>query len=81
LTLKPEDQIEEQIRFNTEIIKFLAVTLIATLSGVLALVISRGSTAVENLFTAGGMIVAVICIGAIFRRYSETRKMIDDGSE
>jgi hypothetical protein len=42
---------------------------------------SRGSTAVENLFTAGGMLIAVACTLAMFKRYKETQKMIDDGNQ
>jgi hypothetical protein len=48
--LQEDDRTKEQIRFNTEVLKLIIVGIAAS-GGVLSLVVTRGSTVVENLLT------------------------------
>jgi hypothetical protein len=70
------DQQKEQIRFNTEVIKLLAILLLGAGSGVISLIIDGVDTGREVIFTAGGMIVNVVCIRTIYTRYHAIQKMI-----
>jgi hypothetical protein len=81
--LREDDRIKEQIRFNTEVLKLIIVGFLATSGGVLSLVVTRGSTAVENLFTAGGMIIVIViaCVIAMIRTYKRIQTLIDNGNE
>ena len=73
------DQQKEQIRFNTEMIKLLAVLLFGTGGGAITLMVDGVNSGRKVLFTAGGMIVAIFCLILIYGRYSVTQKMIRDG--
>jgi hypothetical protein len=70
------DQQKEQIRFNTEVIKLLALLLLGAGSGIISLIIDGVDTGREVIFTAGGMIVDVFCIRTIYTRYHAILKMI-----
>lgn len=79
LALKEEDQIKERIRYNTEIIKLFVVSLIATGGGVLALILGDIDTGREVVFTAGGIIIAVLCIVMIYQLNQVIKKLINNG--
>jgi hypothetical protein len=70
------DQQKEQIRFNTEVLKLLAILLLGAGSGVISLIIDGVDTGREVIFTAGGMIVDVICIRIMYARYHAIQKMM-----
>jgi hypothetical protein len=70
------DQQKEQIRFHTEVIKLLAILLVGAGGGVISLIIDGVDTGREVVFTAGGMILNVICIRIMYARYHAIQKMI-----
>jgi len=72
------DQQKEQIRFNTEMIKLLAVLLFGTGGGAITLIVDGVNSGRKVIFTAAGMIMAVICFIMIYIRYGITQKMIND---
>jgi len=77
--LRLSDQQKEQIRFNTEMIKLLVVLLFGTVGGVISFLLEGINTGKEAVFTVFGMIVAIACIIILYRRYSVTQKIINDG--
>lgn len=77
MALKEEDQIKERIRYQTELVKLFVVTFIATTSGVLALLSDRVDNGAEVVFTAGGLIIAIICVGMIYVKHRIIRDLIN----
>lgn len=70
------DKQKEQIRFNIEIMKLLAVLLLGAGGGSIALVIEGIHTGKDAFFIAAGMILSVVCIRGIYNLYHETLKLI-----
>ncbi len=67
---------KEKIRFNTEIIKLLALLVIATGGGTVSLLISGLQNATYGLIAVTGMLIFIICgILAIFV-YRQTEKLL-----
>jgi hypothetical protein len=73
------DQQKEQIRFNTEMIKLLAVMLVGTGGGSITLLVEGVNSGKKVIFTAAGMIMAIACFILIYIRYGVTQKIINDG--
>jgi small neutral amino acid transporter SnatA (MarC family) len=73
-----EDKVKEQIKFNTEIFKLLAVLFLADTGGLIGLILKGDQTAKENLFIAGGLILGAISIRLMYIRYKTTQKLIDN---
>jgi hypothetical protein len=60
--MSPEG-IKEEIKLNTEIIKFIMVVLLASVGGIITLYNISGPTAIQlNLITIGWIFVAVLLI-------------------
>ena len=81
MALKEEDQIKERIRYNTELIKLFVVFLIATGGGVLTLIIGEIDSGREVVLTAGGMIIAIICIVMIYQKHQLIKELINTKNE
>jgi hypothetical protein len=75
-----EDFAKEQIKFNTEMIKLLAVLLPGAGVGCISLIINGISKASGVIFTAWGILVVIVCIVLIYKRYVITQKIISDGN-
>jgi hypothetical protein len=73
------DQQKEQIRFNTEMIKLLAVLLFGTGGGSITLIVDGVNSGKKVIFTAVGIIMAITCFILIYMRYGVTQKIINDG--
>lgn len=79
LALSDEERVKEQIKFNTEILKLFAVALVATIGGIISLLLGKVDTGVEYVCLIGGMIFAPMFIGIINHLYSVTQKHIRNG--
>lgn len=79
MSLTEPDQVKEQVRFNTEILKLFVVGLIATIGGIVTLLLGKVDSGAEYVFLIGGMIIAPIFIGIIYNLYSIIRKHIRNG--
>ena len=70
------DKRKEKIRFNTEIIKILTLSVIATGGGTVSLIVSNLETAIDELMAVTGMILSMVFgILAIFV-YRQTKRLI-----
>jgi hypothetical protein len=54
------DEKKERIRFNLEVIKILMVVFLGSAGGVITLILEGLSSGKYVIFTAGGMILAVV---------------------
>lgn len=72
-----KDQIKEQIKFNTEIIKLIVLLMVATGGGALSLIIGGLTHARDVILAAAGMIVAITCLIITYKRYRITQQLID----
>jgi uncharacterized membrane protein YjjP (DUF1212 family) len=79
LPLADDEKVKEPIRYNTEFIKLFVVTLIATASGVLSLLLGDVKRGPEIVFTAGGIIIAVSCIVIIYKLNQIIKNLINNG--
>jgi hypothetical protein len=75
-----KDSAKEQVKFNTEMIKLLAVLLLGAGGGSISLIIEGIDKASEVIFTAWGILIVVICIVVIYKRYVITQRIINDGN-
>ena len=70
--------IQEKVKFNTEIIKVLVLTALATLSGEITLVYQwDGFTGKNFILSFFGLIVIFVMIWSIFDFYRSSRKLIE----
>jgi len=70
--------IEERVKFNTEIIKFLGLIFLATISGVITLFYQwDGFTGKNFILSFFGLISTFALIRLIYIFYSETRSLIE----
>lgn len=70
--------IEERVRFNTEIIKFLGLIFLAAISGVITLVYQwEGFTGKNFILTFFGLIAIFVLGWLIFSIYNNTSKLIE----
>jgi hypothetical protein len=70
------DQVKEQIRFNTEVIRLIAIFLLATGGGVVALIIGGVDSGRKIFFVTGGLLTIFACIIGFYRTYTETQKLL-----
>lgn len=71
------EKAKEQIKFNTEILKFLVVMFLATGGGSLSLILHGFTHAREVILASGGMIFAIFFISLAYWRYKITQQLID----
>jgi hypothetical protein len=79
LALTDSDKIKEQIRYNTEIGKIIAVLFVGTMGGMISLLLGRVDTGPELVFLLGGLIISPSCIAILYTLYTVTQKLISNG--
>jgi len=75
--LAKEDQIKEDIRFKTEVLKLWTVVFIADSGGIVSLLVNSANTAVRNFFVAVGILIFAICIVTIISDSKRIKKLIE----
>jgi hypothetical protein len=79
LALADEEKIKEQVRFNTELLKLFVIILVATIGGVISLLLEKIKSGPELVFLIGGMITFSITIGIVRYLHRSTQKLISHG--
>lgn len=70
--------IEERVKFNTEIIKFLGLIFLAAISGVITLIYQwDGFTGRNFILTFFGLVAIFVLGWLIFSIYNNTSKLIE----
>lgn len=78
LNMEAQHYIEERVKFNTEIIKFLGLIFLATISGVITLFYQWDGFTGKNFILSFFGLVAIFGLSRlIYYFYGETRSLIE----